>query len=224
MNIEAPETYIYENIGNRFEVHCSINRLEPRIGVRGTVQGETQLDWPNLQIADFEVIHAFMRILALIPDKVATAITINNEQLEQDSGAFLIQLVLNLITHYSAHSFQYRSPIIVNSLITIKAHLEILKDGLNSRDPVIIALSSSIIIDKIDCFYIACLLYIKFLYPELLKIHRAGPQPNVDIESEFIDVTPRFIDLTQEFYSAKTLKREFQELMDNNLPAIQNEA
>ena len=223
MNPEAPETYIYENTGLRFEVYCFINRLESKVGIRGVKDGFVQFNWPDLQLASFEVIHAFTRILALIPDKIATAITINDERLEQDSGSFLIQLIINILTQYSVEHFRARSPDVVNSMTSLIGQLVVLKDSLDTRNPVDIALNSSSVTDKIDCFYVASQLYVSFLHQELLRIRRAGPQNYIDIESEFIDTTPKFINLSQELYVAKTLKAEFRELMNIN-PHNRNEA
>ena len=51
-----------------------------------------------LELSLFEPVHGISRVLRLIPDKLATALAINDENLpnHQDDGGFLIDLVLQL--------------------------------------------------------------------------------------------------------------------------------
>ena len=50
----------------------------------------------------FEPVHGMSRVAKLIPDKLATAIAINQEKLEnpEDDGSFMIDLVKNLLTFF----------------------------------------------------------------------------------------------------------------------------
>ena len=55
----------------------------------------------SLNLESFEVMHGLSRIVLLLPDKIATAIAINNEVLpDPDDGTYLIQLVVNLLKFY----------------------------------------------------------------------------------------------------------------------------
>ena len=58
----------------------------------------------EVDLKSFEPIHGMSRIAKLIPDKLATAIAINNENLKdpKDDGSFLIDLVLKLLVFYQA--------------------------------------------------------------------------------------------------------------------------
>jgi len=216
MNPEAPEIYVYENSERQFEVQCYVNRLVPEIGIKGIRNGVLYFDWNKLELSNFEIIHAFMRILALIPDKVATAMVINDEHHEQDSGSFLIQLVIDLLKQYSGPQFQNQSPAILNSLTSLSSHLESLINNLNRRNPIGITISSSIIINEIDCYYVACRLYVTFLHHELIRIQRAGPQTAANIETEFANLTPTFVNFAQTLYNEKSLKCEFHDLFNIN--------
>lgn len=54
-----------------------------------------------LNLISFEVVHGMSRVLMLLPDKLATALAINKENLpDPDDGGFLIDLVLQLLEHY----------------------------------------------------------------------------------------------------------------------------
>ena len=56
----------------------------------------------DLNLESFEVMHGLSRVVLLLPDKIATAIEINKEDLSDpnDDGGFLIQLVINLVKFY----------------------------------------------------------------------------------------------------------------------------
>ena len=55
-----------------------------------------------LNLESFEAIHGMSRIVKLIPDKLATAIAINREELSdpEDDGSFLVNLVTKLMIFY----------------------------------------------------------------------------------------------------------------------------
>ncbi len=56
----------------------------------------------DLNLLSFEVMHGLSRVVLLLPDKIATAIEINKEDLPDpnDDGGFLFQLVVNLVKFY----------------------------------------------------------------------------------------------------------------------------
>jgi hypothetical protein len=45
-----------------------------------------------LDLSSFEPVHGLSRILMLIPDKLATALSVNRENYAQHSGDFLIKI------------------------------------------------------------------------------------------------------------------------------------
>ena len=54
-----------------------------------------------LDLVSFEAVHGISRVLRLIPDKLATSLAINKENLpDPDDGGFLIVLVSDLLDHY----------------------------------------------------------------------------------------------------------------------------
>ncbi len=55
-----------------------------------------------LNLESFEAVHGMSRIVKLIPDKLATAIAINREELSdpEDDGSFLVNLVTKLMIFY----------------------------------------------------------------------------------------------------------------------------
>jgi hypothetical protein len=55
-----------------------------------------------LNLESFEAVHGMSRIVKLIPDKLATAIAINREELTdpEDDGSFLVNLVTKLMIFY----------------------------------------------------------------------------------------------------------------------------
>ena len=55
----------------------------------------------KLNLKSFEVMHGMSRVAMLVPDKLATAIAINKEDLpDPDDGGFLIQLLIDLVAFY----------------------------------------------------------------------------------------------------------------------------
>jgi len=55
----------------------------------------------RLNLKSFEVMHGLSRVALLVPDKLATAIAINKEDLpDPDDGGFLVQLVEDLVIFY----------------------------------------------------------------------------------------------------------------------------
>ncbi len=53
-------------------------------------------------LKSFEAVHGLSRVVRLIPDKLATAIEINKENLDdpKDDGSFLVDLVTKLLKYY----------------------------------------------------------------------------------------------------------------------------
>lgn len=59
----------------------------------------------RLNLKSFEVMHGLSRVVLLTPDKLATAIAINKEDLpDPDDGGFLVQLVQDLVTFYKGRA------------------------------------------------------------------------------------------------------------------------
>ena len=57
-----------------------------------------------LDLVSFEAVHGISRVLRLIPDKLATSLAINKENLpDPDDGGFLIVLVSDLLDHFPGH-------------------------------------------------------------------------------------------------------------------------
>jgi hypothetical protein len=55
----------------------------------------------RLDLKSFEVMHGLSRVVLMVPDKIATAIEINKEDLpDPDDGTFLIGLVEDLVVFY----------------------------------------------------------------------------------------------------------------------------
>ena len=55
----------------------------------------------KLDLKSFEVMHGLSRVVLMVPDKIATAIEINKENLpDPDDGTFLIGLVEDLVVFY----------------------------------------------------------------------------------------------------------------------------
>jgi hypothetical protein len=50
-------------------------------------------------VRSFEVVHGISRVVKLLPDKLATAISVCSEELHRprDNGAFLIRIVEDLV-------------------------------------------------------------------------------------------------------------------------------
>ena len=55
-----------------------------------------------MTLKSFEPVHGLSRVVRLIPDKLATAIEINKENLDdpKDDGSFLVDLVTKLLKYY----------------------------------------------------------------------------------------------------------------------------
>jgi len=62
---------------------------------------ETTWIWV-VTLKSFEPVHGLFRVVRLIPDKLATVIEINKENLDdpKDDGSFLVDLVTKLLKYY----------------------------------------------------------------------------------------------------------------------------
>jgi uncharacterized Zn-finger protein len=56
----------------------------------------------SLVLRSFEAIHGMSRVVKLVPDKLATAMEINRENIPDDDGHFLIKLVKKLAVFYQS--------------------------------------------------------------------------------------------------------------------------
>ena len=101
MALREEEDHIYaeflttsDSRSYRVNIHCSKIYL---------FHGSQENMWEiKVNLKTFEIIHGLSRITKLVPDKLATAIAINKEELydPEDDGGFLIQLVIDLIDYY----------------------------------------------------------------------------------------------------------------------------
>ena len=102
--------------------------------LRGDCEDEI-LMWSGITVNHFDIVHRITRILMLIPDKLATACAIARENLPDDSGVFLLNLVANLYDKAIEEAVQKNYP---NSFISCISDLrEQLCDitvGFVSRD------------------------------------------------------------------------------------------
>ena len=82
------EAFFYsDDVGGQYTIQCF-----------NVSSDNTYFDW-LLTLACFEAVYGFSRILLLLPDKLATALTIASEE-EEGEGAWLITLVVNLLKRY----------------------------------------------------------------------------------------------------------------------------
>ena len=133
------------------------------------------VQWTDLMLKHFEEIHGLSRILLLLPDKCATAIAINNEDLPPpDSGAFLIELVKNLLQFYSSDRFRQKQAKEFNEAIQelIQSVDQIIALLNDRKSPVLILETTKLLLTKCDVLYLAVLFYMDFIHPQLLAIQR----------------------------------------------------
>ena len=79
----------------------------------------------KLNLKSFEVMHGLSRVVMLTPDKLATAIAINKEELpDPDDGGFLIQLVQDLVTFYTSRVANPQQPSTAADVPELEASVE----------------------------------------------------------------------------------------------------
>ena len=78
------------------------NRVVNKVAVLYFLAPYLDKTWKlRLNLKSFEVMHGLSRVAMLVPDKLATAIAINKENLpDPDDGGFLVQLVEDLVVFY----------------------------------------------------------------------------------------------------------------------------
>ena len=154
-------------------------------------------------LKSFEVMHGLSRVVMLIPDKLATAIAINKEQLpDPDDGGFLIKLVIDLLAFYisavrpisilcsdntssriedlttrdDTHIFSCPEATVELSdiLIEFKDKLEQFKSSLSRRSDEAIMCDSQVILQMSDSILEVSNAYMDFVHPIYLDIERHG--------------------------------------------------
>jgi len=131
--------------------------------------------WTELMLKHFEEIHGLSRVLLLLPDKCATAIAINNEDLPPpDSGDFLLQLVKDLWLFYSSDRIiRKESKGFVETIQELIQNIDQLMILLNSRESAELILETTeLLVNKCDKIYLVVLFYLDFVHAELLSIQR----------------------------------------------------
>ncbi len=192
----------------RAQIHCmSTSNAEGE--EEEEEEEESILEWNNLTLNSFELIHGFSRVCKLLPDKLATAIVVNKEELKStnDSGAFLIELVQDLTRFYTSDRFIRQTPCVTQTIEELNTKLDFLRNFLNGWHTDSATIASKSMVKKIDVFYKACLLYIEFLHPELRAVQRdRNSSKGSELFSKAIDqIMP---------HSPTLLEDEFHSLLD----------
>ena len=168
---------------DKVQILCSFDRNTLKVQITCIVATDDDDDaeekilfqWTELTLKHFEEIHGLLRVLLLLPDKCATAIAINNEDLPPpDSGAFLLQLVKDLLLFYSSDKFkQKESKGFVESIEDLIQKIDNLMLLLNARESAeLIFETTTLLIQKCDKIYLALLFYLNFVHDELIAIER----------------------------------------------------
>ena len=147
----------------------------------------------SVDLKSFESIHGVSRIVKLIPDKLATAIAINKENLldPKDDGSFLVDLVLKLLTFYQEQvqknfNCQKLSEIEAlleeecNKMMTLYNFLDILNQlstelesfnaALPTRENDVIKSQAEKVLRLADNLQIFCQVYLDLVHPALIKV------------------------------------------------------
>jgi len=147
-------------------------------------------------VISFEAIHGMSRVVRLIPEKLATAIVINNENLSdpKDDGSFLIDLVLKLVTFYLEQTkktkleevsvadhgdCEYvdvtrRNQKFSDVLNYLISRLNTFKSKLHQRNRESIYNFALEILHLSDTILAFCTTYLEFVHPMLISIQRDG--------------------------------------------------
>ena len=154
-------------------------------------------------LKSFEVLHGMSRVAMLVPDKLATALHINKENLpDPDDGGFLIQLVIDLVKFYISsvrlipsvnsddkivsriedltgndnHLFSSPEAIVELSdiLIQFNDKLEQFKLTLAGRNEEAIISDCYLIVQMADSILELSNAYMDFVHPIYLDIERHG--------------------------------------------------
>jgi hypothetical protein len=145
-------------------------------------------------LLSFEAIHGISRVVRLVPDKLATAIVINKENLPdpEDDGSFLIDLVLKLVHSYLEQTKQtnldnltaadHEGCEYVNAMkrnhkfsdvLTFLANrLTKFKSKLGQRNQESINNFAWEILRLCDTILAFCTIYLDFVHPMLISIRR----------------------------------------------------
>jgi len=151
---------------------CSINRQTLRSSINAFKGDEQIFNWPETTLKSFEQIHGLSRVLMLCPDKLATALAINEENIENETGIFLTQLVVKLLIFYSSQKFQRENQEVSDSILDTIEQISIFESKLEERNREEGKLAAATLFRQIDPYLCACQIYVKFLHSEVIKIQR----------------------------------------------------
>ena len=138
--------------------------------------------WP-LNLGDFETVHGMSRVVKLIPDKLATAICIYNEELSdpQDTGSFLIKLINDLAKFYY-NKICADNPEAINNIENVTNYkeavqllitlLDTFKLMLDARTTSNFTNITNKILDLSDKILILCYVYMDFIHPTWISHKR----------------------------------------------------
>ena len=129
-------------------------------------------------LKSFEVMHGLSRVMLLVPDKLATAISINKECLQDpvDDGRFLIDLIQNLVTFYKERHLRQNFPLEIDCEsvwvdIAGSRHEEFNNHEMTSDEDEITA-SARAILQMADSLLEVSNTYMDFIHPMMLDIER----------------------------------------------------
>ena len=145
-----------------------------------------------VDLKSFESIHGVSRIVKLIPDKLATAIAINKENLSdpKDDGSFLVDLVIKLLKFYQEQVQKNCEVKKDEELSEIKAKLQLemkrynfldilnklsdelktFNDQLKTRNNDVIKSQAEVVLKLADNLQIFCNVYLNFVHPSLIQV------------------------------------------------------
>ena len=143
----------------------------------------------------FEPVHGMSRVAKLIPDKLATAIKINQGEPEnpEEDGSFMIDLVKSLLAFYrdqvakteeESRGSEANSRIFVSSAEDDKDFLQVLKQLSDSLDSMKQSLkrrqrdeinkTANEIVEMTDDILTCCYIYMDFVFPVWINVQKNG--------------------------------------------------
>ena len=203
---------------DKIQILCRFDRKTLKVQITcvdaaADTEEKILFQWTEISLKNFEEIHGLSRVLLLLPDKCATAIAINNEDLPPpDNGDFLLQLVKDLLLFYSAEQFKKNETKgFVESIEELICQIEHLMTFLKERQsPELILETTKLFLHKCDKVYLAVLFYLDFVHPELLAIQRGK---STAVSSQELFTTSKISILKR--YKEKNLSHEFATLSEN---------
>ena len=134
---------------------------------------ESVLEWFGIKLAHYEQLHMLSRILPMLPDKIATARQIAAENIEGDSGVFLLVLVNNLYSRTVDDIIQKHYPdSFIESVVALQTTF---RDIITSFEEFHI--NEQMISEFLfDCQPVlnALYLFLDWAHSQLINLHRTG--------------------------------------------------